>query len=171
LNVGKFEAGELRPVLVPVYLPTLLGDKLDGFRPQAEKENKQLKIEAPADLPTVQADPELIARVVDNLLSNAMKYTDNGGHIGVSAARQQRMVVVRVSDDGEGIPPEFHKRIFDKFGQVIDKAGAPLRKGTGLGLAFCRLAVEAHGGALHVDSAPGHGSTFTFTLPVSNSAN
>ncbi|MEP7357391.1 MAG: HAMP domain-containing sensor histidine kinase [Anaerolineales bacterium] len=171
LNVGKFEAGELHPVLTPVYLPTLLGDKLDAFRPQAEKENKTLRIEAPPDLPTVQADPALIARVVDNLLSNAIKYTDAGGHVGVSAARQQRWVEVRVSDDGEGIPPEFHSRIFDKFGQVLDKAGAPLRKGTGLGLAFCRLAVEAHGGTLRVDSAPGQGSTFTFTLPLSGGAN
>ena len=82
--------------------------------------------------------------------------------------RQQRLVVVCVTDDGEGIPPEFHQRIFEKFGQVIDTSGAPLRKGTGLGLAFCRLAVEAHGGTLRVDSAPGHGSAFTFTLPVSN---
>jgi signal transduction histidine kinase len=172
LNVGKFEAGELQPVLAPVYLPTLLGDRLDGFRPQADKEKKELRIEAPADLPTVQADPDLIARVVDNLVSNAMKYTDAGGHIGVSAARQERMVSVRVSDDGEGIPPEFHNRIFDKFGQLTDKSsGAPLRKGTGLGLAFCRLAVEAHGGNLRVDSAPGRGSTFTFTLPVSASTN
>jgi signal transduction histidine kinase len=168
LNVGKFEAGELRPVLVPVYLPTLLGDKLDGFRPQAEKENKQLTIEAPADLPTVLADPELIARVVDNLLSNAMKYTDTGGHIGLSAAREPRQVVVRVSDDGEGIPPEFHQRIFDKFGQVTNNSGAPLRKGTGLGLAYCRLAVEAHGGRLRVESEPGHGSMFTFSLPVNS---
>ena len=167
LNVGKFEAGELRPVLAPIYLPTLLGDKTEGFRPQAEKESKQLKVDAPAELPTVLADPELIGRVVDNLLSNAMKYTDAGGHIGVAAERRERQVVVRVSDDGEGIPLEFHKRIFDKFGQVMGKDGAPLRKGTGLGLAFCRLAVEAHGGKLQVDSAPGKGSTFSFTLPIS----
>ena len=151
LNVGKFEAGELRPVVTPIYLPTLLGDKLDTFRPQADKESKALRLEAPADLPTVLADPELIARVVENLLSNAMKYTESGGHIGLSAARQQRLVVVRVSDDGEGIPPEFHSRIFEKFGQVVDGQGAPMRKGTGLGLAFCRLAVEAHGGTLRVE--------------------
>jgi signal transduction histidine kinase len=71
-----------------------------------------------------------------------------------------------VRDDGEGISPEHHVRIFETFVQVVDERGAPLRKGTGLGLAFCRLAVEAHGGRIWVDSLPGQGSTFSFTLPA-----
>lgn len=166
LNFSKLEAGELRPVLAPVYLPTLLTEKEEGFRPQAEKETKQFMVKAPAQLPTLQADAGLISRVIDNLISNAFKYTDSGGRIEVEAEQSNHALVVRVRDDGQGIPPEYHARIFDKFVQVADSSGAPLRKGTGLGLAFCRLAVEAHGGKIWVESSPGSGSTFSFTLPL-----
>jgi signal transduction histidine kinase len=168
LNVSKFEAGELRLVPAPVYLPTLLGDKIESYRSQAEKENKTLSLSAPADLPTVLADGGLIGRVVDNLLSNAFKYTDTGGTIAVEAENRGKEIVVRVRDNGQGIPPEFVGKIFTKFVQVTKPDGAPLRKGTGLGLAFCRLAVEAHGGKIRVDSEPGHGSIFTFTLPANS---
>jgi signal transduction histidine kinase len=168
LNVGKFEAGELRPVLAPVYLPTLLTDKIDSYRSQAVKERKTVSVNAPAELPTIMADSNLLGRVIDNLMSNAFKYTDPGGSIAVEAESQGSQVVVRVRDDGQGIPPEFVGKIFEKFVQVTQPDGAPLRKGTGLGLAFCRLAVEAHGGKIGVDSQPGRGSTFSFTLPLNN---
>jgi signal transduction histidine kinase len=168
LNVSKFEAGELRLVQAPVYLPTLLGDKIESYRSQAEKESKTLSLNAPAAMPTVLADGGLIGRVVDNLLSNAFKYTDSGGTIAVEAENRGKDIVVRVRDNGQGIPPEFVSKIFTKFVQVTQPDGAPLRKGTGLGLAFCRLAVEAHGGKIRVDSEPGHGSTFAFTLPLNH---
>jgi signal transduction histidine kinase len=165
LNVGKFEAGELRPVLAPVYLPSLLTERAEAYQPQAEKENKTIRVSASADLPTVMADAGLLSRVVDNLLGNALKYTDGGGQIELGAQLDGRAVRVRVCDNGDGIPLEYQQRIFDKFIQVTDTRGAPLRKGTGLGLAFCRLAVEAHGGRIWVESAPGRGSTFFFTVP------
>jgi signal transduction histidine kinase len=168
LNVGKFEAGELRPVLAPIYLPTLLTDKVESYRSQAEKEQKSLGLRAPAELPTVTADLALVGRVIDNLLSNAFKYTDAGGSIAVEAERKGHDVWVRIRDDGQGIPPEFHQRIFEKFVQVTESNGAPLRKGTGLGLAFCRLAVEAHGGHIRVESVPGQGSVFVFNLPLNH---
>jgi signal transduction histidine kinase len=166
LNVSKFEAGELRPALAPVYFPTLLVEKADGYRTQAEKENKSITLHAPPDLPTVLADGELIGRVIDNLVSNAFKYTERGGHIEILVERQNPSLIVRVRDNGQGIPPEYHQRVFQKFVQVTDQNGAPLRKGTGLGLAFCRLAVEAHGGQIWVESAVGRGSTFSFALPL-----
>jgi signal transduction histidine kinase len=166
LNFSKLEAGELRPVLAPVYLPTLLNEKEEGFRPQAEKETKTFSVKAPAQLPTLPADAGLISRVIDNLISNAFKYTDSGGHIEVEAEQHDQTLLIHVRDDGQGIPLEYHTRIFDKFVQVADASGAPLRKGTGLGLAFCRLAVEAHGGKIWVESTPGSGSNFSFTLPL-----
>ncbi len=166
LNVGKFEAGELRPTLAPVYLPTLLAEKEEDYRSQVQREEKMLTIHAPADLPTVMADAELIGRVIDHLVSNAIKYTEPNGRIEIRVEPQAHALCVRVCDDGQGIPPAYHTRIFDKFVRVPDGSGGPLRKGTGLGLAFCRLAVEAHQGRIWVESAPGHGSTFSFTLPV-----
>jgi signal transduction histidine kinase len=168
LNVGKFEAGELRPVLAPVYLPTLLAEKAESYRPQAEKETKHLSVRAAAELPTVLADATLIGRVMDNLLSNAFKYTEPGGCVELQAERRGQEVVVRVVDDGQGIPADYHQRIFEKFVQVTEPNGAPLRKGTGLGLAFCRLAVEAHGGRIRVESTPGRGSIFFFNLPLNH---
>jgi NtrC-family two-component system sensor histidine kinase KinB len=74
----------------------------------------------------------------------------------------------RIRDDGPGIPVEYQDRIFDKFVQVTSEKGEPLRKGTGIGLAFCRLAVEAHGGDIWVNSEPGKGSVFSFTLPITH---
>jgi NtrC-family two-component system sensor histidine kinase KinB len=166
LNVSKFEAGELRPAMAPVYLPTLLNEKAEAFRPQAEKEGKTLRVQAASELPLVMADAGLIGRVVENLISNAFKYTESGGAIEVRVEPGGPVVHVRVCDDGQGIPAEYHSRIFDKFVQVTGPNGSPLRKGTGLGLAFCRMAVTAHGGQIGVESTPGQGSIFTFTLPV-----
>jgi two-component system sensor histidine kinase/response regulator len=165
LNVSKFEAGELRPTMTLVHLPTLLADKTEGYRLQAEQEQKTFTFHAPTELPAVMADTGLIARVIDNLVSNAFKYTMPDGHIEITAEQKEQTIMVTVRDDGEGIPPEYHSRIFEKFVQVTDTAGAPLRKGTGLGLAFCRLAVEAHRGKIWVKSMPGQGSAFSFTLP------
>jgi signal transduction histidine kinase len=153
-------------VTAPVYLPTLLNDKVEAFRPLAEKEGKTLRVSAPTELPVVMADASLIGRVVENLVSNAFKYTESGGTIEVSVEPGGPVVNVRVRDDGEGIPPEYHTRIFEKFVQVTQANGQPLRKGTGLGLAFCRMAVCAHGGQIRVESAPGQGSVFTFSLPL-----
>jgi two-component system, NtrC family, sensor histidine kinase KinB len=166
LNVSRFEAGELRPTLAPVYLPTLLSEQLDGFQSQAEREGKVLAVFAPPELPTVLADAGLIGRVIDNLVSNALKYTETGGQVEVVASQRDHIVEVAVRDNGQGIPPEYHSRIFDKFVQVTDESGQPLRKGTGLGLAFCRLAVLAHGGQIRVESERGQGSTFAFSLPL-----
>ena len=166
LNVSKFEAGELRPDFALVNVPALLTERVEAHHPQAEAENKRLVVTAPPDVPAVLADAGLISRTVDNLLSNALKYTESGGCIAIQVEREAGGIRVSVRDDGGGIPPEYHTRIFEKFVQVTDANGLPLRKGTGLGLAFCRLAVEAHGGRIWVNSAPGQGSTFYFTLPL-----
>ncbi len=116
-------------------------------------------------LPDIQCDVEMVRRVVINLLENAVKYTHSGGNITVSAAQtdDNRMVAVSVSDTGPGISPRDQQAIFDKFARIHGE-GRP--KGLGLGLAFCRLAVEAHGGTIWVESQEGKGSTFTFTLPL-----
>lgn len=117
------------------------------------------------DLPTVWLDRDLMERVLTNLVTNAIKYTPPSGEILVGArlAHDGHAVELRVSDTGQGIPPEAQAHIFERFYQASE---FDRRRGTGLGLYFCRLAVEAHGGSIAVQSAVGQGSTFTILLPI-----
>jgi signal transduction histidine kinase len=166
LDVGKLEAGELHLRLVALDVADWLVERQESYRLQADAEDKRFIWNLTGDLPAVMADADLIGRVLDNLVNNAFKYTDSGGAITVGATHNDAQLVVTVRDDGQGIPLKDQARIFDKFVQVTDEHGAPLRKGSGLGLAFCRLAVQAHGGRIWVESAPGQGSAFSFSLPL-----
>ncbi len=168
LNVGKFEAGELRPVRAPISLTDLLNEKVEAYRAELERDNKSLAVCLTPELSGVIADANLLSRVIDNIISNALKYTGAGGRIEINAKRQADDLVICIRDDGQGIPPEHCSRIFDKFFQVTTATGEPLRHGTGLGLTFCRIAVEAHGGKIWVESAPQQGSAFYFTLPLNS---
>jgi signal transduction histidine kinase len=113
---------------------------------------------------TVVGDERRVRQVVYNLLSNAVKFTPPGGAIDVRAARVDGEVRVSVTDDGPGIAPEDQVRIFEEFQQAA--AGRQHREGTGLGLALSKRFVELHNGRIWVESQPGQGSTFVFTLPV-----
>jgi signal transduction histidine kinase len=166
LHVSKFEAGEMRPMFRIVPASRLFKRKEETFLTLAEKEKKRFILTMPEEMPGITADEDLIERVLDNLLYNAFKYTESNGRVELKVEIQDKIMLVQVCDDGQGIPPEYHERIFDKFVQVTSAEGEPLRKGTGLGLAFCRLAVEAHGGEIWVDSEPDKGSVFSFTLPL-----
>jgi signal transduction histidine kinase len=168
LNVSKLEAGELQLTLKPIYLPAFLAEKQETYLAQVADEGKTLTIHAPAELPTIMADIEMLGRVFDNLIGNAIKYTNAGGHINITAEAHDQTLTIRVSDDGEGILPEDQARIFDKFVQGAASSTQPSRHGTGLGLAFCRLAILAHGGTIMASGEPGQGATFTITLPVSH---
>jgi histidine kinase len=114
-------------------------------------------------LTQILADRDLILRVLTNLLDNAVKFTNRNGHIALSAERREDEVVFTVEDTGIGIPPEHRQRIFERFTRL---ESANSVKGTGLGLAFCKLAVEAHGGRIWVESEVDQGSQFKFALPV-----
>jgi signal transduction histidine kinase len=114
----------------------------------------------------LRGDENKLRRTLVNLLGNAIKFTPSGGTvtIGVRHSREGPSVVFSISDTGEGIPAEAFGRIFEKFGQVQSRQGGRIMS-TGLGLTFCKLAVEAHGGQIAVESVPGQGSTFCFTIP------
>ena len=120
-----------------------------------------LRREMDGDGPSVRADANKIAWVLSNLVSNALRYVGRGGHIALRAHDDGAWVRLAVADDGPGIPMEYQARIFQKFVQVGDRES----EGSGLGLAICKEIVRAHGGTIWVESEPGRGSTFIFTLP------
>jgi len=133
-------------------------------QPLVEKQQVQLHNEIDVVLPTAWADPALIERVLQNLIGNALKFTPRGGNVHITARQKAEMpgkLYVSVSDTGPGIPPELQEHLFQKF-----VTGKQVGKGSGLGLAFCRMVLEAHGERIWVTSTLGQGTTFTFTLPV-----
>ncbi|MCA9954043.1 MAG: hypothetical protein KC434_04945 [Anaerolineales bacterium] len=168
LDVAKMEAGQLRLQTEEHSLADLLREKAAVFQPQIVASQKYLTLALPDNLPPILMDADLIERVVDNLLSNALKYTDAGGQITLRAQRAGNKLLIAVADDGEGIEQAKADQIFDKFYQVRDAQGRALRRGTGLGLAFCKMVVEAHNGRIWVESKPGEGSTFYFALPCAS---
>ena len=153
--------------------PAVLADLVDGAYRTLESVFQEagivFKTDIPADLPPVNVDHDKIRRVMINILDNAARFTPTGEPVMVSAERIDRQhVLVRISDSGPGIPPDEAERIFEKFRQVKGNVPSRGRKGSGLGLTFCKLAVEAHGERIWVDrNGPLPGASFAFTLPVS----
>jgi two-component system, NtrC family, sensor histidine kinase KinB len=163
LDLSKIEAGKMEMELSSISIRVLFEKAATVFNAQKEEKAVDLSFNVPEELPNVRGDDNKITWVLTNLISNALRYTSSGGHINLSAESFGPSVQISVSDDGPGIPYEYQSKIFDKFVQVkSDKAVG----GSGLGLAICKEIVRAHGGTIWVDSVPGSGSTFTFTLPI-----
>jgi len=165
LDITRLEAGKPLFQPQPVDVADSLKRGVSSVAELARERDQKLSLDTPADLPPVQGDADRLRRVVTNLVGNAIKYTPAGGEIGVSASADDRDVVVRVADTGPGIAKEYQQFIFDKFAVLHGNPGNG-RGSTGLGLAFCRMVVEAHGGRIWVDSEPDQGSTFSFSIPV-----
>jgi signal transduction histidine kinase len=163
LDMSRIEAGTLRIERRPIQLTRLLGDSAERLR--AREPDRALYVDVPGGLPTVRADERRIAQVVDNLLTNAARYSPEATPITLDARAVNGGVEVRVVDQGIGIPPEKQDQVFEKFFRV-DASDTRRFAGTGLGLAICRGIVQAHGGEIWVQSEPGHGSTFAFRLPT-----
>ena len=162
LDLRRLEEGRAVIHRTKVSLAALAAEAVEEAQPVAEGKGIILQMQLPLTLPTVEADSDMIRRVISNLLDNAVKYTPSGGTIRLNAEIADQSVLFSVADTGPGIPTEERHRIFDKYSR-IERVGAP--KGLGLGLAFCRLAVKAHGGRIWVDSPPEGGAAFRFTLP------
>jgi signal transduction histidine kinase len=138
---------------------------LEEFLMQANEFGILIKDEVPDDLPEAYADKGKITRVITNLLDNALKHTPSGGRIALSASEcDENMLKISVSDTGPGIPEEFRHQIFERFGQIPGQERR--EQGHGLGLTYCRLAIEAHGGRIWVEPGCSGGSIFSFTLPT-----
>jgi NtrC-family two-component system sensor histidine kinase KinB len=163
LELSKIEAGKIDMEFEHTPVPILLEKSVAVLKAQADEKHIELSFEVEKELPHAKADPNKVTWVLANLISNALRYTDSGGYIRLFAGQVGTQIHISVSDDGTGIPYEYQSKIFDKFVRVgSDRDG----EGSGLGLAICKEIIRAHGGAIWVDSTPGQGSTFTFTLPV-----
>lgn len=163
LDLDRLEADKAVLNKIDTSIGELIAEAVEEVHPTAEARGQFLRINLAPRLPLVSMDGDMIRRVLINLLENAVKYTRAGDHIAVSAQIENNQLEVSVRDSGPGISERDRERIFDKFFRL---SGESRPKGLGLGLAFCRLAVEAHGGRIWVDSEEGQGSTFTFTLPL-----
>ncbi len=166
LSVSKLESETLVLQRAPQNLNEVVREHMEAYEVQAEMQDRKVRFVWGENLPLVALDAKLIGRVVDNLVSNAVKYAES--EIVVSTAVVDHDIQLAVQDDGPGIPPLERERIFDKFAQVTDEQGAPLRSGTGLGLTFCRLVMDAHHGRIWVEAIaePAQGSCFVFSLPL-----
>jgi NtrC-family two-component system sensor histidine kinase KinB len=161
LDLSKIEGGKMEMEFEKISLQILCQNVTDILANQITAKSVHLTVEIPPNLPDVKIDANKITWVLTNLITNALRYTESGGSIRLSAEHHGPYVYASVIDDGPGIPLEDQSRIFDKFVQIkSDKALG----GSGLGLAICKEIIRAHGGTIWVDSIPGEGSTFTFTL-------
>jgi len=162
LEASRIQAGGLKLEPTDVALPRLAAKVVDGFRTQTSLHTFELDFGP--EFPSVWGDPERLREVLSNLVSNAVKYSPSGGTIWVGGRADQTGATLYVADQGIGIPPEEQDRIFDRFHRV--ESGLHRRtEGTGLGLYLVKAIVEAHGGRVWVESMPGRGSIFMFTLP------
>jgi NtrC-family two-component system sensor histidine kinase KinB len=163
LDINRLEAGQSIGNRLPLSPLSLARDSVDEVINTAKAKGLAIDIDIPADLPRILVDEDMLRRVLINLLENAVRFTPTGGDIHIGGKRENGFVRIWVKDSGPGILPAFQEHIFEKFTRLSSKEGS---RGLGLGLAFCRLAIEGHGGRIWVESEEGKGTNFVFLLPV-----
>ena len=164
LDLSRIESGQLKLELTPITLTKVLQDSAETYRSTIESKGIAFAVEIAKKLPEVLGDESRVKQVIDNLLSNAMKFTPSGGKVRLVADDMGDFVLVSVSDTGVGVAKENHEKIFEKFFQV-DSSLTRQVGGTGLGLAISKSIIEMHGGRIWVESESGKGATFRFLLP------
>ncbi len=191
LDISKMEQGSMPLNYEPISPYDLVDEPLKRLRVLAEEHHIHLNEQLPLDLPLIEADREKVVRVLQNLLDNAIKFSPSNSAVTLGVAHVQtnesgvqqythtetaalpvrlpnlpadNWMVFWVHDEGTGIPSQYHDRIFEKFGQINNRK----MRGTGLGLTFCKLAVESHGGRIWLESMEGEGSTFALVLPLTH---
>jgi NtrC-family two-component system sensor histidine kinase KinB len=176
LDVTRVEAGQLRLDLAPVDLGAILDQVLRGLRPRFDDARVHLRVERTVECDVVRGDAARLGNVLTNLLTNALKYSPEGGTVTVRISSGQNAggagpapLQVAVTDEGPGVPAEFRERVFEKFFRVEHHLGSGPKcvRGTGIGLYLCREIVKAHGGSLRCEPGDdGRGTTFAFLLPA-----
>jgi two-component system sensor histidine kinase/response regulator len=165
LDVHRLEEGRMPLEIQPVAPHDVIQTCLDEIYPLLTMHGLTTTLHVPQELPSVHADYNALLRILGNLLDNAIKFTPTNGRISISARQVSDGVQFSVTDTGYGIPSEQLQRVFEKFAQADIRAEGQ-RSGVGLGLTYCKLAVEAHHGRIWVESAEGSGTTFHFILPL-----
>jgi PAS domain S-box-containing protein len=165
LDISRIESGKMELRLEPVSLPSLVAGVTDGLRPLINEKHQRLSVHAVPGLPAVLADPERLSQIVLNLISNAVKYTGDGGEISVTFRPLNDEVITEITDTGVGLTEDEIRQLFTRFYRAQNRATREAA-GAGLGLSITRSLVELHGGKISVTSTPGVGSTFSFTLPL-----
>ena len=167
--MAKVEAGALQPQRKPVRLAPLVDEVLAVLVTEFERGRVEPCNVISYNLPTVEADADMLTRVISNLCDNALQHTPPGGTITIDATPQNNVLAISVTDTGAGIPPEALERVFERFFRA-DSARQSSTGGSGLGLAIVRAIVEAHGGRIWAENVPGSGARFIFTLPLTAQA-
>jgi signal transduction histidine kinase len=161
LDTVRMHAGKFTLDLEDVPVEAIFRQTIETFRPIAEKSGVYLEAVPPDDGVVVRADPFRVSQIVGNIVGNALKFTPEHGTVTIRADASDNHVAIHVSDSGPGIAAADIDHLFDDFWQARRND----HRGVGLGLAIAKGLVEAHGGRIWCDSAPGRGSTFSFTLP------
>ncbi len=168
LDVSKLENGAMvlkkEPCQVSREIMQILGDFRYLFR------DRKVAVELPSGMISIQADKELFSRIIQNLLGNALKYTSEKGEVNIKATRQGDDLQISIADNGPGIPEDCREKIFEKYAQLELKEESKIQSSNGLGLTFCKMAVEAHGGKIGTQPRPGGGSIFWVKLPIGKDA-
>lgn len=163
LDVARLESGKAELNYQVINAEDLVTEAVEQVRPVAVGREIRLGSHVPRGLPPIEGDRNFLLRTLINLLDNALKFTPPDGEVRVTVEPSSAGgLQFAVSDTGPGIPPEYQERIFDRFARLPNEK----TRGTGIGLAFCKLVVEAHGGRIWVESQPGKGATFKFTVPL-----
>ncbi len=163
LDLSQIETGNIKLNVAQNNPFAIINQSLEAMKPVFDQKNIHIEATIPENLPLINADSEKTVWVMTNLFTNATKFSQEGASIYVSAVNKKDMVQFRVRDEGPGIEPQFHDKIFERFVQIY---GADNHGGTGLGLAIAKDFIVAQGGTIWVESALGEGSTFIFELPV-----
>jgi signal transduction histidine kinase len=167
LDLSRIESGKVELRISPVDIAAVITEVVRLLQPQMEAKGQRLAFDRSQTLPAVAGDIDRIRQILINLLSNAHKYTPQGGQIWLAARTENGWVRIDVRDNGIGLSPDEQVHLFDRFFRAQQPAMQGV-EGTGLGLPITRVLVESHGGKITVASAPGEGSTFSFTLPVAS---
>lgn len=167
LDWSRLEASTLEFNMTSMDMVSLAKGVIEDLRPLADRKELALTVEAPDSIPLITADPDRLEQVLKHLVDNAVKFTPNGGQVGVRIAHdpERGAVAIDVWDTGIGIPPEAMHKLFTRFYQV-DSSNTRLYGGTGIGLSLVKELVGRHGGDVSVESRVGEGSTFHVLLPV-----